>query len=89
MSKIVFLLASGSHEIENLQSMIREVEINDKQNISVYVVDNEWKVTLGVGENKTTLTWIEFLDIVHEFSKFVATESQILWSASDNDFDNS
>lgn len=87
MTKIEFLLASDNYKIKNLQSMIREVEINEKQGISVYVADNEWKVTIGVGDSETTLTWIEFLGIVHEFSKFVTTESQILWT-SDDELDN-
>ena len=85
--EIEYLTAATSASISSLQSAIREVSIDNRLMLEVYCANDQWCVGLKTDSKEVIITWTEFLDIFHDFSKFVAKESEALIKDSQNDTD--
>lgn len=61
-----------------LDSLKLELWIEGKAVSEVYYADATWKIKMSSLDGVVTLEWLDFLDIVNEFQKFVASESVTL-----------
>lgn len=76
--EIEYLTASSSVTIDGLQSVIREVSIGNQVGLEVFCADNKWRVQIRTTTITVAMNWTDFVDIFDDFSKFVATESEML-----------
>jgi hypothetical protein len=85
--RIEFTRTSGI--LEN-KAMAFEVAVDGHTIIDLFTTDDKtWEITIRgkFSENEATLKWSEFLDIVHELHKFIATENEILLQRNENEED--
>lgn len=63
---------------ERLDSLILEVDINEKPFSALWFIDNTWKIIVSVDGENVTLDWVDFLQIINELHKHVAIESEVM-----------
>ena len=75
--ELEFLTGSDAR-IDELDSLTREVAIDGKHALVVLCLNGKWHVRIHIDGNVLQLTWIDFLTIFHDFSEFVANESELI-----------
>ena len=87
-SKITFTRSSNVGN-ENLNSFILEAEADGEIIAEVLCENFHWRVMMGTANGSTVaIAWTDFLKIAHEFSVFVAGESEYLLTHEDETFED-
>ena len=55
-----------------------ELWIDEKAVSEVYFADGKWKISMSSLEGVVTIYWLDFLDVINRFHKFIASESEVL-----------
>ncbi len=75
--QISFTRASNV-ENEKLDSLILQVDIDEKFFSYLWFFEDTWKIVVSVNGDNKSLEWTDFLQIINELHKHVAIESEAI-----------
>lgn len=86
-NKIELIRASDSRQ--DIDSLKLELWIDEKAVSEVYFADGKWQIKMSSIDGVVTIDWLDFLDIINHFQKFVANESAVLIEETKKSHDDS